>query len=90
MTILAKLLRAVAHVHQQELVHRDIKDANVIATDFGTEVTLVDFGFCKPAHTSTMRSSDSFWRVGAARFSPPTKLRARAGIMQPLGGWWRW
>lgn len=74
MHILARLLAAVAHIHENGLVHRDIKDANVMATSSGDMLTLIDFGFCKPAGVSELRSPDSFWRVGAARYSPPSKL----------------
>lgn len=74
MQILERLLRAVAHVHERGLVHRDIKDANVMATATGDRLTLIDFGFCKPIGLSELRSPDSFWRVGAARYSPPSKL----------------
>jgi HD superfamily phosphohydrolase/tRNA A-37 threonylcarbamoyl transferase component Bud32 len=74
MSLIAAILRAVAHIHEQGFVHRDVKDANVIATPLCDSVTLIDFGFCKEAGHSATRTSDSFWRVGAARFSPPAKL----------------
>jgi uncharacterized protein len=74
MEILAKILHAVRHVHDAGFVHRDIKDANVIAGPAGTSVTLIDFGFCKPIGQRGTRLDDSFWRAGAPRFSPPTKL----------------
>lgn len=74
MEILEKLLEAVAHVHEQNLVHRDIKDANVLTTSSDGSVILIDFGFCKTAGMSEIISGDSFFRVGAARFSPPAKL----------------
>ncbi len=74
MEILTKILHAVHHVHATHLVHRDIKDANVIATRAGASVTVIDFGFCKTIGQRGTRLDDSFWRVGAPRFSPPTKL----------------
>ncbi|MCR6484016.1 protein kinase [Amycolatopsis sp. OK19-0408] len=80
--LLSQLLSALAHVHESGFVHRDIKDANVIHDPIGMKLALIDFGFCKQAGTSQMRSSDSFWRVGAARFSPPAKL-ANPGFANP-------
>jgi HD superfamily phosphohydrolase len=74
MRILSKLLSAVSHVHDRGLVHRDIKDENILAELSGESVTLIDFGFCKAAGNYKMRTPDSFWRVGAARYSPPSKL----------------
>ncbi|NUP50810.1 MAG: protein kinase [Catenulispora sp.] len=76
MGILAKLLDAVNYMHSKGLVHRDIKDANVLANTSGSAVTLIDFGFCKSVDDASNRTGDSFWRAGAPRFSPPSKLRS--------------
>jgi HD superfamily phosphohydrolase len=73
MLLLRDLLSIIAHIHERGLVHRDIKDANMLTAGPGM-TSLIDFGFCKEAGTSAIRSTDSFWRVGAARFSPPAKL----------------
>lgn len=70
--ITLQLLKALAHVHGREMVHRDIKDANIMYD--GRSVTLIDFGFCKRIGQRDQQSRDSFWRVGAARFAPLGKL----------------
>ncbi|NCD20090.1 MAG: hypothetical protein EOL89_08920 [Actinobacteria bacterium] len=73
--ILAQLVSALQHMQETcEFVHRDIKDANVIIDHSSGLATLIDFGFCKRAGVSAIRDKDSFWRAGAARFSPPGKL----------------
>jgi HD superfamily phosphohydrolase len=74
MRIVVALLDALAYVHGRGLVHRDIKDANILVTAAGDAVSLLDFGFAKPDGEVETRSDDSFWRAGAARFSPPAKL----------------
>jgi len=73
--LLDGVLDAIVHLHNIGLVHRDIKDANIMYDQAEENLTLIDFGFCKRAGQTEMRSSDSFWRVGAARFSPPSKLQ---------------
>jgi HD superfamily phosphohydrolase len=72
--LLVELLSALAHVHSSGFVHRDIKDANIVHDRTERSLSLIDFGFCKPIGMSSMRSSDSFWRAGAARYSPVSKL----------------
>ncbi|MFD7678469.1 protein kinase [Streptomyces sp. NPDC060187] len=80
--LLIKLLEALEHVHSHRLVHRDIKDANIVHDSECQSLSLIDFGFCKRAGTSSLRSSDSFWRAGAARFSPTSKLE-NPGFAEP-------
>lgn len=72
--IVLGLLSAVCHIHSRGQVHRDIKDANTLFDAASDLTSVIDFGFCKPIGQSAMRDDDSFFRVGAARFSPPAKL----------------
>jgi len=66
------VLDALSYMHGRNIFHRDVKHANIIATESVSDVTLIDFGFCRgvgqPAH------APSFRNVGASRFSPPSKL----------------
>ena len=70
--IAQRLLEALDYLGKQDLLHRDIKDENVIVSASGDKVTLIDLGLCKgpvlPAQGQT------FWNVGAARFAPPAKI----------------
>lgn len=70
--IMIAVLDALTYMHARDVYHRDVKDGNVIAAESVTNVTLIDFGFCRgvqqPEHPP------SFWAVGASRFGPPTKL----------------
>ncbi len=97
------LLQPLCHLHERGFVHRDIKAANVLCTPSMSRVTLIDFGFAKADGETETRVDDSFWRAGAARYSPPEKLhrpgRALArhdvfavGVLayQMLTGTWPW
>lgn len=75
--ILEALLDALCGIHQQGLVHRDIKAANVFVADSNV-VTIVDFGNTKPAGENSPRTDDSFWKGGAAVYAPISKLERPA------------
>lgn len=66
------LFDVLSYLHEHEIVHRDVKDDNVIISTSGSEIGLIDLGVCKgdrlPAEGKT------FWNAGASRFSPPSKL----------------
>lgn len=74
--IVTQLLEAVAHLHAREMVHRDIKDANIMFD--GETLSLIDFGFCKRNGQNDSRTGDSLWRAGAGRFAPLGKLENHA------------
>lgn len=70
--LVTHLARAIQHVHSVGLVHRDIKDANLMLAD--GQVWLIDFGLSKEDGSRDQRVRDSFLPTGAARFSPLSKL----------------
>jgi uncharacterized protein len=75
LAVVEGLLEILAHLNERgELVHRDIKSANVMVRRTDLRPSLIDFGFAKKHGTSDIRSGDSFFRVGAARYCPPAKL----------------
>jgi predicted Ser/Thr protein kinase len=45
--ILQQLANALAHIHERNLVHLDIKPQNIMITDSG-EVKIIDFGLAQP------------------------------------------
>ena len=74
--LFVKLCRAVAHAHQQLVVHRDLKPGNVLVQADG-EPRLLDFGIAKlleddPAHTATQH------RFLTRDFAAPEQLRGEA------------
>jgi HD superfamily phosphohydrolase len=74
LSVLRTVSDALAHMQLQKdgILHRDIKDDNVIATADAKAVSLIDFGFCKssqqPRDVATPRNAGKIW------FSPPSKL----------------
>lgn len=74
LTIIVPLARALAYAHEQGVVHRDVKPANVIMTHRGVP-KLTDFGIAKlPAGGLTQRGS----RLGTPDFMSPEQIRGDA------------
>ena len=71
--ILIGVLDALKAMQEIDISHRDVKDDNIIATDSGSNVTLIDFGFCKG--TGQPKNPDSFQNIGAPCYAPPSKLK---------------
>jgi hypothetical protein len=66
---------AVAYVHAQHVVHRDVKPANLILSDRG--VVLVDFGIAREAS----RTDHGTRAIGTPRFMAPEVLAG--GLVSP-------
>jgi serine/threonine protein kinase len=49
-SILERVTAAIAHIHQQGIIHRDLKSNNIKITPAG-EVKILDFGIAKASHT---------------------------------------
>jgi eukaryotic-like serine/threonine-protein kinase len=55
--LLADLLRVLAFVHQQGIIHRDIKPQNLIRRQQDGQLFLIDFGAVKEINTLTSKGS---------------------------------
>lgn len=73
LVVLERLLEGLVDIHKIPLLHRDIKDDNVIISTSGQQVTILDLGQC--TGRGTPHPDITFWNIGAARFSPPSKLQ---------------
>lgn len=70
------LAQAIAHAHEQGIVHRDVKPSNVMVTVEG-RVVLLDFGLAQPAGTDRMTRAGG--HVGSLPYMAPEQLRGEGG-----------
>jgi hypothetical protein len=69
--IIAQLCDALHYAHEQGVVHRDVKPANVFILSDGT-VKLLDFGIAKMASSGLTRQGDV---LGSASYMSPEQVR---------------
>lgn len=72
-----QILYALQHAHQQGVVHRDVRPANVIVTATG-EVKLADFGLSKSYGDSLLTNCGEI--LGSLPYLAPEQLK---GVTQP-------
>ncbi len=73
--IAAQLCRALAHAHQQRIVHRDVKPANILLSHRG-RVKVGDFGVARLAEGSSDAAAATI--VGTPRYMAPEQARGLA------------
>ncbi|KAG0232373.1 hypothetical protein BGW42_008242 [Actinomortierella wolfii] len=69
-----EIARGLEYIHSCGILHRDLKAANVLLTQF-MEVRLCDFGLAKVKTTSSSKSRNSF--QGTVRWAAPETLQMR-------------
>ena len=67
-----QVLEALAYAHAQEIVHRDVKPANMIVTPQGT-VKLTDFGIARSPHDQSLTVTGT--TTGSLSYMPPEQVR---------------
>lgn len=73
-SVVEQCAKALDYAHQNEVIHRDIKSANVMLT-LDDEVKIVDFGVAERKH---MRTDDSFQIVGTPTYMSPEQIKGDA------------
>ncbi|MEO1393410.1 MAG: serine/threonine protein kinase [Cyanobacteria bacterium J06634_5] len=77
--IVAHLLPAIAHIHQQKIVHRDIKPDNIILRSQDGKPVLIDFGAVKETMNTAINHTQSAHSivVGTPGYMPAEQLSGR-------------
>lgn len=81
-SLFRQILRAVAHCHEKQISHRDIKTENILVTSEGV-VKLIDFGFA----TLSERSEKLKVFCGTPCYMPP-EIVARKKYLGPNADVW--
>jgi serine/threonine-protein kinase len=65
-----QLLSALEYIHANNVIHRDVKPANIRRTTDG-RIFLVDFGLVKPYNLNDPRTMTMFHGIGTPEYAPP-------------------
>ena len=72
-TLMRDVALALQAVHDQGILHRDVKPANLMLTPDGARVVLMDFGLAKGQDT-TLAASHQGGLLGTLRYAAPEQL----------------
>jgi YD repeat-containing protein len=72
-TLMRDVALALQAVHDQGILHRDVKPANLMLTPDGSRIVLMDFGLAKGQDT-TLAASNQGGLLGTLRYAAPEQL----------------
>jgi serine/threonine protein kinase len=80
-SLMADVAEAVAHAHQQGVLHRDLKPGNLLI-DPTLQIRITDFGLAKPdTHESLTRPGDV---MGTLRYMAPEQFRGQSDVRSDI------
>jgi serine/threonine protein kinase len=74
---MAQICQALHYAHENDIIHRDVKPANVIVMKGGTQVKLVDFGIARAGSSGITRTG---FAIGTTSYMSPEQIEASKGI----------
>jgi len=74
--IFNKVLDAFEYAHQHNIIHRDVKPANIMLTQ-NEDVKILDFGIAKGVETKPLGITQEGLRVGTLLYMSPEQIRAQ-------------
>lgn len=79
LTILSKIAGAVQYIHDQNIIHRDLKSSNVMLTSSG-EPVLIDFGSSLDALSHGERLTPNGLAIGTPHYMAPEQITSPMNI----------
>jgi serine/threonine protein kinase len=70
---MAQICNALHCAHEHDIIHRDVKPANVIVMKGGTQVKLVDFGIARAGNSGMTRTG---FAIGTTSYMSPEQIEA--------------
>lgn len=77
--IMTQLVSGIAHAHEKNIIHRDVKPQNVLVKDDGT-VKITDFGIALAHDAVQLTQSDSV--LGSAHYIAPETTKGEVATVQ--------